>query len=444
MMRVGTGVDTVALDDLSGRLHSRVWQLEHALASARAQSFHSTSAQHAFVHAENAAQRLRELAAVTAESSRQYAQREKYLRQISEDLSSTLLWNLGRAMPALIGAFGPEVIGGVAIVLGLVAARRLSPGSPYDQFVTRLEQRFPDSGQVMSQPLVVQGTAHLMSGADDFVAGVLGLPKPPQDGLLAGEDLIAGAAIAGLGIVGAKSLQETPVRVSNVDRSTAESADSYRDLVSRIPRADEGAAQIRIEQYDSGYVVYLGGTIDSGMEPTTEPWDMTSNITAIAELDSGSYTAAVIAMREAGISAEDNIILVGHSQGGLVAAQLAASGNYTVSDVVTVGAPLHQVEIPEEITVVSVEHEEDLIPSLSGVAAPAAVATHMTVTRSLYAHSAPPRGELLPAHNLSRYVETAAVMDRSGDPKLLAEQRRISERTHGTATVTMWRADRVQ
>jgi hypothetical protein len=443
-MRVGSGVDTVALDDLSGRLHAKAWHLEHVLASARAQSFHSAQAQHAFAQATHAAQRLKELAAATAEGSRQYAQREQYLRHVSEDLSSTLMWNLGRAMPALIGAFGPEIIGGVAIVLGLAAARRLTPGSPYDQFITRLEQRLPDSGQFMSHPLVVQGTAHLMSGADDFVAGVLGLPKPPQDGLLAGEDLVAGGAIAGLGIVGAKTLQETPVRVSNVDRSTAESVDSYRDLVSRIPRADEGAAQIRIEEYDSGYVVYLGGTIDSGVEPTTEPWDMTSNISAIAELDSGSYTAAVIAMREAGISAEDNVILVGHSQGGLVAAQLAASGNYTVSDVVTVGAPLHQVEIPKEINVVAVEHSEDVIPSLSGVAAPAAVATHMTVTRSLFAHSAAPRGELLPAHNLSRYVETAAVMDRSGDPKLTAEQKRISERTQGTATVTMWRADRVQ
>jgi hypothetical protein len=67
----------------------------------------------------------------------------------------------------------------------------------------------------------------------------------------------------------------------------------------------------------------------------------------------------------------------------------------------------------------------------------------MTVTRSLYATSTVPRGELLPAHNLSRYVETAAVMDRSGDPKLVAEQKRIAEKTQGEATVTMWRADRV-
>ena len=443
-MRVGTGVDTVALDDLSGRVHARLWQLEQALASAHPLAFTSPQAQQAFHRAQIAAQKLRELAQATAEGSRQYSQREHYLRQVSENLSSTLMWNLGRVMPGLIASFGPEVIGGVAIVLALAAARRLTPGSPFDQFVTRLEHSLPDSGQFLSQPLVVQATAHLTSGADDFVAGLLGLPQPAQRGALAGEDLVAGAAIAGLGLVGSKTLQETRVRVHQDSTSETPAPEGYRDLISRIPRADEGASQIRIEHYESGYVVYLSGTIDAGVEPTNEPWDMTSNISAIAELDSGSYNAAVQAMREAGITAEDNVIVVGHSQGGLVAAQLAASGDYRVSDVVTVGAPLHQVDIPEEVNVIAVEHAEDVIPSLSGVAVPAATAAHLTVTRSLYSTAQVPRGELLPAHNLSRYVETAAVMDRSGDSKLTAEKRQLTERMQGKATVTMWRADRVQ
>ncbi|MEG2386834.1 MAG: hypothetical protein RSB13_08125, partial [Aurantimicrobium sp.] len=124
-MRVGTGVDTVALDDLSGRVHAKLWQLEHALAAAHPLAFTSPQAQQAFHRAQIAAQKLRELAQATAEGSRQYAQREHYLRQVSENLSSTLMWNLGRVMPGLIASFGPEVIGGVAIVLALAAARRL-------------------------------------------------------------------------------------------------------------------------------------------------------------------------------------------------------------------------------------------------------------------------------------------------------------------------------
>lgn len=443
-MKPGAGADTLALDDLSGRIHAKLWQLEQALAAAGSLSNESAQTQHAFSRANQAAQLLRELATATAEGSHQYAQREQYLRTVSEDVSSTLMWNLGRAMPALIGMFGPEIIGGVAIVLGLAAARRLTPGSPYDRFLTQLERGLPDSGQFMSQPLVVQATAHLSSGADDFIAGLVGLPKPAKEGPLAGEDLVAGAAIAGLGILGAQVFQETPVRVKKVSADTADPADSYRDLVSRIPRADEGAAQIRIEEYEAGYVVYLGGTIDSRIDPQGEPWDMTSNISAIAQLDSGSYNAAVLAMREAGITAEDNVILVGHSQGGLVAAQLAASGDYQVSDVITVGAPLHQVDVPSDVNLVAVEHAEDIIPSLSGVASSAEVATHITVTRSLYSSSNAPRGELLPAHNLSRYVETAAAMDRSGDSKLVAERKRMSATTQGEATVTMWRADRVK
>jgi hypothetical protein len=442
-MRTGMGVDTLALDDLSGTLHACVWQLEHALSLARPHSLESAASQLAVAKATRALTELRTIATATAEGSRQYAERERFLRATAENVSSTLMWNLGRAMPALVSTFGPAMIGGVAIVLALAAARRLIPGSPFDRFMANLERGLPDSGQITSKPLVVMATAHLVSGADDFIAGALGMPKPAQHGVLAGEDLVAGAAIAGLGIVGSRSLQETQVKVSPVSSGKADPAQGYQDLISRIPRAEAGQPQIRIEQYETGYVVYLGGTIDSGVDPSGEPWDMTSNISAIAELDSGSYSSAVHAMREAGITAEDNVILVGHSQGGLVAAQLAASGEYLVSDVVTVGAPLHQVELPESVHLVAVEHTEDIIPSLSGVATPAVAVSQLTVSRSLYGAHQPPRGELLPAHNLSRYVETGAVMDKSGDSKLMAEQKRISSRTQGEATVTRWRGVRV-
>lgn len=439
-----TVVDTVALDDLTARVHASIWRLEHALHNASAISFSSTSMHLAFSRSVHCARRLRELADKTAVCSEQYAQREAVVRGASEELSSILLWNLGRAMPAFVMAYGPAIIGGVAIVLTLAAARRIAPGSAYDQFLTQMEGRLPDQGQIMSNPLMVRAVGLGVNGADDFVAGVLGLPMPAKQGMFGGEDLVAATAIAGLGVAGQAMLQETPIRVKEASRSEATAPTGYHELISRIPRADEGAAQIRIEKYETGYVVYLGGTIDAGVQPGTEPWDMTSNVTAIAELDAGSYRAAVLAMKEAGITAEDNVILVGHSQGGLVAAQLAASGDYQVSDVVTVGAPLHQVEIPESVHVIAVEHAEDVIPSLSGVAAGAAVAGHVTVTRSLYAGGTAPRGDVLPAHNLSRYVETGAVMDRSGDPQLTEEQRRLSSNMRGNATVTTWRGDRVQ
>ena len=439
-----TGIDTVILDDLSARVHARAAELEHALSRVFPSSYTSAPLRLCFVLSTQCARRVRNLAIQAAEGSRQYAQRELYLRGVSEQISSTLMWNLGRAMPTLVAAYGPAIIGGVAVVLGLSAARRIAPGSAYDAFLTQFEKRVPDPGQVLSSPLVVTATAHLVSGTDDFVAGVVGLPKPSRDGIFSGEDAVATGVIAGLGLVGARTLQETPVRVSAISQFTASAPQGYHDVISRIPRAEDGAEQIRIEHYETGYVVYLGGTIDAGVEPGNEPWDMTSNMHSIAELDSGSYRAAVMAMKEAGITASDNVILVGHSQGGLIAAQLAASGEYRVSDVVTVGAPLHHIEVPEDIHVVSVEHSEDVIPSLSGVAAPVAVATHLTVKRSLYSGTSAPRDQVLPAHNLSRYIETGAVMDRSSDTKLDAQHQRLSRHMQGTATVTTFRGDRVQ
>lgn len=439
----GAGADTVYLDDLSGQLHARVWQLEHALAVTRGSLSLSPHGYTTWSRAQHAIDRLRNLAAAAAEGSRQYAQREQFLRGVAEQASSTLMWNVGRMMPALMVAYGPAIVGGLAIVFTLAAARRLMPGSPFDHVMDVFERKLPDSGQFLSNPVVVQATAHLASGADDFVAGLVGLPQPAGNGPFTGEDAVAAGVITSAAVLGTRAFQESSVRVKSVEVSQSIPPKNYEDLVSRIPRAEEGAAQIRIEKYDSGYVVYLGGTIDAGIEPTGEPWDMTSNMAAIAEMDSGSYSATIAAMREAGISAEDNVIMVGHSQGGLVAAQIAASGEYRVSDVVTVGAPLHQVELPEDVHLVAIEHSEDVIPSLSGVAAPAAVATHLTVQRTLYQSAPPPKGEVLPAHNLSRYIETARVMDTSGDNKLNTEQRRIAARTQGEGTTTMWRADRV-
>lgn len=442
-LQAGAGADTVYLDDLSGRLHARVWQLEHALAAARSSLLQSPLGYTTWNRAQHALDRLRNLAAAAAEGSRQYAHREQFLRGVAEQASATLMWNVGRIMPVLLATYGPALVGGVAIIFALAAARRLVPGSPFDRVMNVFESTLPDSGQFLSNPAVVQSTALLVSGADDFVAGFVGLPQPPSGGPLSGEDAVAAGIITSAAAVGIRAFQESSVRVRNIEVSNDSSPHNYEELVSRIPRAEEGAAQIRIEKYDSGYVVYLGGTIDAGIEPAGEPWDMTSNMAAIAEMDSGSYTATIAAMREAGIRAEDNVIMVGHSQGGLVAAQIAASGEYRVSDVVTVGAPLHQVELPEDVHLVAIEHSEDVIPSLSGVAVPATVATHLTVQRSLYHSAPPPRGEVLPAHNLSRYIETAGVMDSSGESKLTAEQRRISARTQGNCTTTLWRADRV-
>jgi pimeloyl-ACP methyl ester carboxylesterase len=242
----------------------------------------------------------------------------------------------------------------------------------------------------------------------------------------------------------AQSVAPIPENLEQALNPSEEAPQPETPTEPSTPPAQEEAPQIRIEHYrDSDtYVVYLGGTIDPGTDPTSEPWDMTSNLSAMAQMDAGSYRATHDAMRQAGIDAQDNVIMVGHSQGGLVAALIAQSGEFQVRDVVTVGAPIRHIELPPDVHVVALEHREDVIPSLSGVAA-VGTATHTVVTRSLYAHTPPPQGQVLPAHNLSRYIDTAALLDKNTHGDTRTTQERIATLTRGDATVTMWRANRV-
>jgi len=253
-------------------------------------------------------------------------------------------------------------------------------------------------------------------------------------------------------------LGETAVVVTRVSLEQGTPPEGIEGFLSRIPRADPDAPQVRIERYEalSGvaatFVVYLGGTIDTALMATDEPWDMTSNVNALAEMDAGSYRAAVEAMHAAGIGPQDAVTLVGHSQGGLLAARIAQSEEFQVRDVLTVGAPIHQIHMPDAVRVTAIEHTEDLVPTLGGVAlggvllggiATGAASSVTTVRRSALTGFMPDATDALPGHNLSRYIETGKVMDSSTKPQLLALKARLEATSQGQPTITLWRAERV-
>lgn len=264
--------------------------------------------------------------------------------------------------------------------------------------------------------------------------------------------LVSNGSRAAVAVGSQRALVETPVSVTPVLEYESAPPASTEELISRIPRPGPGGPQIRIEKYGLEHpvhYVYVGGTMDAGLNANGEPWDMTSNVEAMAARDAGSQRAALEAMRQAGIEADDEVIIIGHSQGGLVAARIAESEKFRVTNLVTVGAPIHKVEVPATTKVLAIEHREDVIPMLSGLAAAGTLATTLTVRRSVAGIPGQP-GDSLPAHNLSRYVETAREVDRTSDPRLreavsrATEPARDAAQGQGTTTgrVTTWRADR--
>jgi pimeloyl-ACP methyl ester carboxylesterase len=114
------------------------------------------------------------------------------------------------------------------------------------------------------------------------------------------------------------------------------------------------------------------------------------------------------------------VLLVGHSQGGLIAAALAADPSvrkeFAIGHVLTSGAPVASMPVPDDVQVLSIEHSDDLVPRLD------AAANHdrpnwITVTAPAGA-GRPTSAEPLVAHRLELYRHTAERIDRSADPSI--------------------------
>jgi len=112
--------------------------------------------------------------------------------------------------------------------------------------------------------------------------------------------------------------------------------------------------------------------------PGTQQWELDSvdgsdGVTNLELMDDGDaeiLRAVIEAMRAAGIGPEEQILLQGHSQGGIVAAALASlpefRNEFAVGGVFTGGSPIARFEIPPEIPVLALEHEQDPVPRTEG------------------------------------------------------------------------------
>jgi pimeloyl-ACP methyl ester carboxylesterase len=193
------------------------------------------------------------------------------------------------------------------------------------------------------------------------------------------------------------------------------------DLAAGIPKAVAGQPQVRIEKYGTtehpSWAVYVGGTADWNAVATDEPWDLTANVTAVAGQNAGSFRAVMQSMRAAGIGPDEPVVITGHSQGGLVATQVAAAGVFSVRAVATFGAPESRVPVPTGVATLTVEHTDDVVTALGGESLLSSD-DRVTVRREAFATVPVPEGAVLPAHNLDVYRETARRIDASPETTL--------------------------
>ncbi len=121
------------------------------------------------------------------------------------------------------------------------------------------------------------------------------------------------------------------------------------------------------------FVVQLPGTESWALTPDSTARDLSTNLHTMAG-DSTVYMrgieAAMAGADMANIPPGAPVMLVGHSQGGMTAAALAADPafrqRFNVTHVVTAGAPIARFDVPAGVQVLAVENRNDLVPALDG------------------------------------------------------------------------------
>ena len=129
---------------------------------------------------------------------------------------------------------------------------------------------------------------------------------------------------------------------------------------------------IQIQQVGDNYIVYIPGTDDMSPMPQADEHarDLETNYQLIGGMDSAYGRGIQHAMLDAGLEGKD-VMLVGHSQGGMVSTSLAADPDFTrhfnVQHVVTAGSPTAQVpDLPGSTSALHLENRGDAVPLLDG------------------------------------------------------------------------------
>ena len=188
-------------------------------------------------------------------------------------------------------------------------------------------------------------------------------------------------------------------------------AEAYGQAV-KVTRVGEGK--------DRRWLVSLPGTDHSQPESEPNPADIESNLREELNLPSAMRVGTVHVIKRAmaanGLSPEEmvseRVLICGHSQGGMVAAALAASDpedvGFTVDAVLTLGSPTRRLRLRDGAQMLAVEHIQDIVPALDGT--PRRVADQRVVVEEEL--NKPIRGPLFYAHASSTYTDTVRQIER--------------------------------
>jgi hypothetical protein len=249
----------------------------------------------------------------------------------------------------------------------------------------RLDTRARDLvlGGIRSLPAFVAALTALRDTGDPARAAQVAVARDPQ---------LADIIVSALGIPGLLESLATALPDGHgvvvrpgIDRGGTAGRPPRRltDLLGALARRDgdarHGAIDVRVLHLPDGsrrVIVDITGTKSWDPLPTSDVTSLTTNGRALVGERTAYEGGVLAALRIAGVRRTDPVMLVGHSEGGMVAVTAArdavASGAFNVTHVITAGSPIGLTAggVPGTVQVLALENAQDVVPHLDGVANP--------------------------------------------------------------------------
>jgi hypothetical protein len=274
-------------------------------------------------------------------------------------------------------------------------------------------------GLLTAHPGLVDDLVGLAPGLLDGLPGA----HPDVADLPSAARLVAELYPDGHGVV-------TPLGPDAGDRSMVVPPAGFADLVDGLAYRDleafgdhQGDIDVRLVTAADGsrsYIVDIPGTRDWHPVPGRHDGalnDLGTNLHAMGGESTAYEQAVAEALRQAGAGPTDPVMLIGHSQGGIVATDAAdhfvSSGQFNVTHVVTLGAPVGRLEVPDSVSMLSVENHNDVVAHLDAADNPD------TPNRTTVSFD-DDHGSILENHSLPTYATAARALDASTDPSVVA------------------------
>ena len=305
-------------------------------------------------------------------------------------------------------------------------------------------------GELRVAAVAYEGVDRLETDAGDLVLGGLragpalaegvatlartGSPLAAAEALVAADPQLADVLITALGVPARLQVlaHEIPDGVglplpTGVDhagpagRPPRRLTDLVADLGQRNDDERHGMIDVRVLTMPDGSrraIVDITGTKSWDPLPTSDITSLTTNGRALVGEHTAYEQGVLAAMHRAGVQRGDEVMLVGHSEGGMVAVNAArdavASGEFNVTHVITAGAPIGLTvgAVPSPVQVLAMENRKDVVPHLDGRANP----DEPNVTTAVTEHG---DGTIVGDHGIeSAYLAVAADVQASDNPSI--------------------------